>query len=64
MYFFDGSSSKFIVTLTGFSGLFKTNNEEEKLFLKELTLNSQMVNKEYLQYTSELLANTNFNLVL
>jgi hypothetical protein len=23
MYFFDGSPSKFIVTLTGFSGLFK-----------------------------------------
>lgn len=64
MYFFDGSSSKFIVTLTGFSGLFKTNNEEEKLFFlkkkKKSTLNSQLVNKEYLQYTSELLADANF----
>lgn len=60
MYFFDGSSSKFIVTLTGFSGLFKTNNKEENLFLKELTLHSQMANKEYLQYTSEFLANSSF----
>lgn len=32
MYFFDGSSSKFIVTLTDFSGLFKTNNEEKITF--------------------------------